>query len=152
MILEHFDPLINIYDSHIGKNTKIANFVEVGGAFIGDDCKIQAFTSIPPGTTIGNRCFIGPGVRFPNSNYPSIGEGFEQLGSTIEDDVVIGANCIIMPGITIGSGSFISAGVLVNKNIPANSFVSVHRALNIKPISVLNILRRWRERKHKKIY
>lgn len=143
---EAFEPLVNIYDSHIGKNTKVANFVEIGGSFVGDDCKIQAFTSIPPGTRIGNRCFVGPGSRFANAKYPSTGGGFEPLGTTIEDDVVIGANCIIMAGITIGSGSFISAGVLVNKNIPKNSFVVMHRALKIKPISFLHRVRRWSEK------
>ena len=60
----------NIYDSTIGKGTKIAEFVEIGGAIIGEGCSIQAFVYICPGTIIGNDVFVGPRVTFTNDKYP----------------------------------------------------------------------------------
>lgn len=41
----------------------------------------------------------------------------------IGSEVMIGANSTILPGVTIGDGSIVSAGTLVNKDVPAGSFV-----------------------------
>lgn len=41
----------------------------------------------------------------------------------IGDEVLIGANSTILPGVTIGDGAIVSAGTLVNKDVPAGSFV-----------------------------
>jgi len=37
--------------------------------------------------------------------------------------VTIGANCIILPGVIIGEGATVSAMSLVNRDVPAGSFV-----------------------------
>jgi acetyltransferase-like isoleucine patch superfamily enzyme len=38
-------------------------------------------------------------------------------------DVTIGANCTILPGVVIGDGATVSAMSLVNRDVPAGSFV-----------------------------
>lgn len=115
----HHPEQVNIYNSTIGDNTKIASFVEIGGATIGESCKIEAYSFIPPGTTIGNRVFIGPHVCICNDKHPSAVGEWHMCPVTIEDDASIGAGSVILPGVTIGKGAFVAAGSIVSHNVPA---------------------------------
>lgn len=115
---------VNIYGSRIGKNCKIAAFVEVGGAVIGDGCKIEAFVFIPPGVEIGNNVFVGPHTCFTNDRFPSASAKVWRLERiVVEDGASIGANCTIRCGVVIGKGALIGAGSIVTKNVPPNSLV-----------------------------
>lgn len=111
----------NVWGStYIGEGTSIGAFCDIGSAKIGEHCKIQCHVSIPPGTTIGNRVFIGPGARFANDRVPNLSaEKFEPNGATIEDDAVIGMGALIGAGVTIGEGAVIGMGAVVTKDVPA---------------------------------
>jgi acetyltransferase-like isoleucine patch superfamily enzyme len=130
-----YPELVNIYESTIGADCKIASFVEIGKSIIGDKCKIEAFSFIPPGIVIGNEVFIGPHVVFTNDKYPkSVGE-WNLLETIVEDGVSIGAGSIILPGIKIGNNSIIAAGSLIVKDVPANvtvmgSYAGIYKRKN----------------------
>ena len=81
-VVIHNPELVNMYGCSVGKNTKIANFVEIqSGVVIGDNCKIQSFAFIPTGVEIGEGVFIGPHVCFTNDKNPAAvnddGSGFK---------------------------------------------------------------------------
>lgn len=119
------DP-VNIYNSTIGTNTKIAAFVEIGGAIIGKDCKIEAFSYICPGVTIEDGCFIGPHVTFTNDRNPlkSMEKNeFAPLPILVKYRAVIGAGAIILPGVIIGAYSMTGAGAVVTKDVPDRAVV-----------------------------
>jgi len=62
---------INLYGCEIGDNTKIGAFVEIQkNAKVGKNCKISSHTFICEGVTIEDRVFIGHGVAFINDSYP----------------------------------------------------------------------------------
>lgn len=110
----------NIWGSKkIGNYTKIGAFCDIGDAKIGSDCKIQCHVSIPPGWTIGENVFIGPGARFANDKYPDAYTAFhaEPCG-VVEDYASIGMGAIILP-VRIGRGAKIGAGAVVTKDVPA---------------------------------
>jgi acetyltransferase-like isoleucine patch superfamily enzyme len=117
--------LANLYECHIGKNCKIANFVEIGkGVIIGDNCKIQAFAFIPSGVIIGDNVFIGPHVCFTNDRRPdAANKTFSPTTTKVKDGTVIGANATIICGVTIGVNAFVGAGAVVTKDVPANATV-----------------------------
>jgi len=116
--------MVNIYRCSIGKDCKIAAFVEIGeGVIIGDRCKIQAFCFIPWGVSIGNDVFIGPNVVFTNVKYPPSPKS-EWLKTVVEDEVSIGASASILSGITIGKGAFIATGAVVTKDVPPGALVA----------------------------
>jgi acetyltransferase-like isoleucine patch superfamily enzyme len=111
----------NIYGQNsIGRDTTIGAFCDIGGAVIGDECKIQCHVSIPRGTVIGNRVFIGPGARFANDDRPNLKDAdWKPLGAFVEDDAVIGMGALIGAGVRIGKGAFIGMGAVVTKDVPA---------------------------------
>ncbi|MCK4776978.1 MAG: N-acetyltransferase [Actinomycetia bacterium] len=115
-----YDPsLVNIYKSQIGQGTSIGAFTEIGGAKIGENCKIQARVFIPPGTRIGNSVFIGPGVTFCNVKYPDPLVPTDPdcyRGALVMDGACIGANATILPGCIIGKRAFIGAGSVLTGN------------------------------------
>lgn len=118
-VVWHF---VNIYDSIIGENCKIASHVEIGGSKVGNHCKIEAFVSIPPGATIGNHVFIGPGVRFANDKYPSVDPVWNVGNITVKDHAKIGMGALILPGVVVGEYAFIAAGALIAKDVPPDTF------------------------------
>ena len=62
---------VNLYGCKIGKNCKIAAFVEIQkDVTIGNNCAIEAFAYIPTGVTIEDEVFIGPHVCFTNDKKP----------------------------------------------------------------------------------
>ena len=62
---------INLYGCEIGDETKIGAFVEIQkNASVGRRCKISSHTFICEGVTIEDHVFIGHGVTFINDSYP----------------------------------------------------------------------------------
>jgi acetyltransferase-like isoleucine patch superfamily enzyme len=107
----------NIYRATIGDNSKIAAFVEIGGATVGARCKIQAHAFVPPGVVIEDEVFIGPGVQFTNDPYPKAVGDWTAVRTKVEKGASIGAGAVILPGITIGAGAQIGAGSVVTCNV-----------------------------------
>ena len=84
---------------------------------IGENCKIQTGVSIPPGWTIGDNVFIGPGARFANDKHHAVKANFEPLGGIVEDGACIGMGAMILP-CRIGKGAIVGTGSVVTKDIP----------------------------------
>ncbi|RJQ38251.1 N-acetyltransferase [Candidatus Microgenomates bacterium] len=113
---------VNLYGCKIGNNVSIGSYSEIGkGSIIGDNCRIQARTFIPPGVIVGKDVFIGPGVIFTNIKYPSAKSELPEKYIKVCDEAIIGAGAIILPGVEIGKGALVGAGSVVTKDIPAFS-------------------------------
>lgn len=116
---------VNIFGCKIGKNCKIAAFVEIQkGVTIGDRCAIEAFVFIPTGVTIEDEVFIGPHVCFTNDMYPkAVNPGWKIVPTIVKKGASIGAGSVIRCGITIGEGALVGAGSVVTKDVPPNTLV-----------------------------
>jgi len=115
----------NLYGCKIGKDCKIAAFVEIGrGVTVGDKCAIEAFVFIPPGVTIEDKVFIGPHVCFTNDKKPkAVNPGWKMVPTLVKKGASIGAGSVIVCGVTIGEGAMVGAGSVVTKDVPANTLV-----------------------------
>lgn len=121
----YYEPC-NIYYSTIGSRTKVAAFVEIGGASIGRNCRIEAFAFLCPGVKIGDNVFVGPHVCFTNDKCPltsMFNEDFKPIQTVVDDNAAIGAGAVILPGVTIGSFAMVGAGAVVTKDVKPGTTV-----------------------------
>ena len=124
---------INLYGCEIGDETKIGAFVEIQKkASIGCRCKISSHTFICEGVTIEDNVFVGHGVTFINDSYPratAAGELQTEADWTVEKTIVkrgasIGSGATILSNVTIGENAIVGAGSVVTKDVPANTIVA----------------------------
>jgi acetyltransferase-like isoleucine patch superfamily enzyme len=125
---------INLYGCSIGDETKIGTFVEIQkNATVGRRCKISSHTFICEGVTIEDHVFIGHGVTFINDSYPRAttpsGDLQTEADWTIEATCVkkgasIGSGATILSNVVIGENAVVGAGSVVTRNVPPNAVVA----------------------------
>lgn len=113
-------PFTNLYNCKIGDDTRIGAFTEVGGATVGRRCKIGAHVFIPPGVTIEDDVFIGPGVVFTNDKYPRSSGDWNCLCTKVCSGASIGAGVVLLPGVIVGRNAMVGAGSLVLRDVAEN--------------------------------
>ena len=135
---------INLYGCEIGDETKIGAFVEIQkNASIGCRCKISSHTFICEGVTIEDNVFVGHGVVFINDSYPRATAGGElqtQADWKVEKTVVrkgasIGSGATILSKVTIGENAIVGAGSVVTKDVPANTIVAGNPARILRVVT-----------------
>lgn len=125
---------INLYGCEVGDETKIGTFVEIQkNAKVGRRCKISSHTFICEGVTIEDNVFIGHGVTFVNDSYPraTTAEGGLQTESDwkvettrVKKGASIGSGATILSQVTIGEDAMVGAGSVVTQDVPANAIVA----------------------------
>jgi acetyltransferase-like isoleucine patch superfamily enzyme len=124
---------VNLYGCQIGKDCKVAAFVEIQrGVIIGDRCKIEAFAFIPSGVTIEDEVFVGPHATFTNDLHPHAVGDWSITPTMVRRGASIGANATIVCGVTIGEGATVGAGAVVTKDVPPGELVVGNPARPIK--------------------
>lgn len=124
---------INLYGCEIGDETKIGAFVEIQkNASVGKRCKISSHTFVCEGVAIEDNVFIGHGVMFINDSYPRAtanGQLQTEADWKVERTVIkngasIGSGATILSNVTIGENAIVGAGSVVTKDVPANAIVA----------------------------
>jgi acetyltransferase-like isoleucine patch superfamily enzyme len=125
---------INLYGCEIGAETKIGTFVEIQKhAKVGFRCKISSHTFICEGVTIEDNVFVGHGVTFINDSYPRATSptGTLQVETdwTVEATLVkkgasIGSRATILSNVVIGENAIVGAGSVVTRDVPDNAIVA----------------------------
>ena len=125
---------VNLYGCEIGDGTKIGAFVEVQkNAVIGHNCKISSHTFVCEGVTIEDNVFVGHGVVFINDSYPRATNNTGTLQTEadwkVERTVVrsgasIGSGATILSQVVIGQNAIVGAGSVVTKDVPPNGIVA----------------------------
>ncbi len=125
---------INLYGCEIGDETGIGCFVEIQkGVKIGARCKISSHTFICEGVTLEDGVFVGHGVMFTNDLYPKAtlpsGEvqregDWQCLPTLVKRGASIGSGATLLAGITIGENAMVGAGSVVTRDVPANATVA----------------------------
>ncbi len=136
----------------VGAYCKIASFVTIDGARIGNYTSVAHGTFIGPGTLIEDEVFIGPNATFCNDAWPSVSKDGFDLDKLISGEVVtirvenrasVGAAAIILPGVIIGEGAIVAAGATVDRSVPHGCLFK--RGGEIIKLDPIRSLRRVRE-------
>ncbi len=126
---------VNLYGCIIGRDCKIAAFVEIQrGVVVGDRCKIEAFAFIPSGVKIEDEVFVGPHVVFTNDLHPRAVGDWDVVPTMVKRGASIGAGAVIVCGVTVGEKAMVGAGSVVTKDVPPGTLVVGNPARVIKTI------------------
>ncbi|MGE0108530.1 MAG: bifunctional UDP-N-acetylglucosamine diphosphorylase/glucosamine-1-phosphate N-acetyltransferase GlmU [Bdellovibrionales bacterium] len=123
-------------DTHICKNAKVGNFVEVKKATLEEGAKVNHLSYIGD-ARVGSRSNIGAGTI--TCNY----DGFNKSKTDIGEGVFIGSNSALVAPVKIGDGAFIAAGSTITKDIPAEALALARAPQDNKD----GLAKRLRERK-----
>ena len=125
---------INLYGCEIGDDTRIGAFVEIQkNARVGRRCKISSHTFICEGVTIDDDVFVGHGVTFINDSYPrattASGEPQTESDWTVElthvkQGASIGSGSTILSKVVVGERAIVGAGSVVTRDVPADAIVA----------------------------
>lgn len=125
---------INLYGCEIGDETGIGCFVEIQkGAKVGARCKISSHTFICEGVTIEDGVFVGHGVMFTNDRNPKATtpagriqqrDDWQCLPTLVKKGASIGSGVTLLGGITIGENATVGAGSVVTRDVPADATVA----------------------------
>jgi UDP-2-acetamido-3-amino-2,3-dideoxy-glucuronate N-acetyltransferase len=139
--LAHF---INLYGCEIGNETKIGTFVEIQkNARVGSRCKISSHTFICEGVTIEDDVFVGHGVTFINDLYPRAttqeGALATEADWTVQPTLIrkgasIGSGATLLANVVVGENAIVGAGSVVTKDVPAGAIVAGN------PASILRLM------------
>ena len=135
---------INMYGCEVGDETKVGAFVEIQkNAKIGRRCKISSHTFICEGVTIEDDVFVGHGVAFINDTYPRAtveGGGLQtEADWVVEPTVVkrgasIGSGATILSKVTIGERAIVGAGSVVTRDVPPDTIVAGNPARALRRV------------------
>ena len=125
---------INLYGCEIGDETKIGTFVEIQkNAKIGSRCKISSHTFICEGVTIEDNVFVGHGVVFVNDMFPRATSRGGELQTEsdwkvettrVKKGASIGSGATILGNVTIGEDAMVGAGSVVTRDVPPQAIVA----------------------------
>jgi acetyltransferase-like isoleucine patch superfamily enzyme len=149
-------------DVRLGKDVRIADFVNLYGCAIGDDSRIGPFVEIQKGAQIGRRCkvsshsficegveiedevFVGHHVVFVNDRIP---RAANQDGSLKGDKdwvcvptricrrASLGSGAVILCGVTVGEGALVGAGSVVTRDVPPGTVVAGNPARVLRTLA-----------------
>lgn len=110
----------------IGERTIIGRGASVEcDCTVGRKCKIETNAYITAYSTLGDMCFIAPGVVTSNDNFAGRSEErFKHFkGVTVQNGGRIAAGSVILPGKVIGEQAMAAAGSVVTKDVPEKTVV-----------------------------
>lgn len=97
-------------NSHVGKDCKVGDFVEVKNSTMGDGAKASHLTYIGD-SDVGDNVNLGCGVVFVNY------DGTNKFRSVIEDGAFIGCNSNLVSPVKVGKGAYVAAGSTVTEDV-----------------------------------
>ena len=136
---------INLYGCRIGDETKIGAFVEIQkNASVGRRCKISSHTFICEGVTIEDHVFIGHGVTFVNDMYPrattptgdlQTEADWKVAPTLVKQGASIGSGATILANLTIGERAIVGAGSVVTRDVPPDVVVAGNPARVLRSLT-----------------
>ncbi len=122
----------------IGKDARLGNACEVKNSIVMDGSHIGHLSYVGD-SILCEKCNLGAGtltanLRFDNGNVEMqvkgefVDTGRRKFGAVLGDNVKTGIGALLMPGVKVGNDSWVGAGFLVDRDVPAHTFVPVKQS------------------------
>lgn len=125
---------VNLYGCAIGDDTRVGAFVEIQkNAVVGARCKVGSHSFVCEGVVIEDECFVGHHACFLNDRRPRATNALGRPQSEADWVVIptrvcrgasIGSGAVILPGVTIGAGALVGAGAVVTRDVACGAVVA----------------------------
>ena len=123
---------VNLYGCEIGDGTTIGTFVEIqSNSRVGARCNISSHTCIGEGVTIEDHVFIGHGVTFVDespprgtSAAPPTDVDARREATRVKTGALIGSRATILSNVTIGERAIVDPGSVVTRDVPDSAVVA----------------------------
>lgn len=125
--------------SHIGKDAKIGDFVEVKNSHIGEGTKISHLAYVGD-ASVGQNVNIGCGVIFVNY------DGHVKHRTDVGDNSFVGCNVNLVAPVTVGDNTFIAAGSTITEDVPEGA-LGIARAKQVNKEGWVSDRRQEKDRK-----
>ena len=102
-------------NSKLGEKCRVGNFVEIKNSQIGNNSKMAHLAYVGD-AIVGNNCNIGCGVVF--CNY----DGEKKQQSKLGDNVFVGSNANLVAPVLIADNAYIAAGSTINLDVGEGEF------------------------------
>lgn len=102
-------------NSKLGEKCRVGNFVEIKNSQIGNNSKMAHLAYVGD-AIVGNNCNIGCGVVF--CNY----DGEKKQQSKLGDNVFVGSNANLVAPVSIADNAYIAAGSTINLDVGEGEF------------------------------
>ncbi|NOZ77328.1 MAG: NTP transferase domain-containing protein [Euryarchaeota archaeon] len=123
----------------IGDNCRVGGGVEIKNSIVMDGTSIPHLSYLGD-SVVGRGCNFGAGAKVGNLRLDSanvkmrlkgelVDSGRRKLGTVIGDNVKLGLNVMINSGRKIGSNTMIGPGVVVDRDVPRDSFMVLKQDL-----------------------
>ncbi|NMB33752.1 MAG: bifunctional UDP-N-acetylglucosamine diphosphorylase/glucosamine-1-phosphate N-acetyltransferase GlmU [Clostridium sp.] len=111
--------------SHIGREVKIGDFVEIKKSKIGDGTKISHLTYVGD-AEIGKNVNLGCGVVVVNY------DGQKKNKTVVGDNSFVGCNVNLISPVEVGDNAYVAAGSTITDSVPENSLAIARERQIIK--------------------
>ena len=129
----------------IGKKVRIGNACEIKNSIVMDNVHIGHLSYVGD-SVIGENCNLGAGTITANYRLDAgtvemmvkdrvVDSGRTKLGAVLGDGVKAGINTLFMPGVKVGNNSWIGPNVIVYRDLPANTIVTLKQNLEERKLN-----------------
>ena len=111
--------------THVGKNVKVGDFVELKNSTIGEGTKISHLTYVGD-SDVGSKVNFGCGTV--TVNY----DGTKKYRTVIGDHAFIGCNTNLVAPVEVGEGAYTAAGSTITDTVPPQSLAIARSRQEVK--------------------
>ncbi len=126
----------------VGKKTRVGNGCEIKNSILMDGTHAGHLSYVGD-SILGEKCNLGAGTIMANLRFDDrqikmmvkdkiVNTGRRKLGAILGDNVKTGIKSLFMPGVKVGANSWVGANFMVERDIPANSIVTLKQNSEIR--------------------